>query len=1323
MTDPAPAPPVRLEPGQKQDRPLAEKEIHPYLVRLEVGEYVRVVAEQRGVDLALRLRAPSGDLIAEVDSPTGTRGAERVSEVATVAGDYRFDVVGNVGTSKGTYEIQIEQHQTATAADHQRVEGERVFLEGEKLRRDKKQEEAIKSYERALALWKEAGDLGGQAAAIYSIGWMKELLDRGEEAVKLCGQAADLFRQAGDTTGQAQALNRYGRLLGRLGRFEEARVPLEEAVRLFRAGTDPGGEAQALSNLASVHNRGGRFEQAVDAYRQLLTIWRQQGDRADEATTLHGLGVLYLEHGKLTEARDDFESALQIAEAIGDRSLTAVALNDLGDLDFRAERLSEARAQNEKALALFRDLKDRRNQAITLNSLGIVLLKAGDREGAQTRFSESLKLFQALGDAQGAAMVTVHMGRVALAQGDAHHALDLGKEALAGFEKLSDRRGLGIAHYVLAQALLKLGQPDQALHEAEASQSLAERLRAETASLDLRAFYFSTRQHYWELYIDILMQLDQLHPNQGFAEKAFEADERRRARSLLDALREVRSQARQDVDPALLREEDEVRRQLERATGPEEIDELLAHLDRVRTRMREASPHLARIESSETLSLAKIRERLLDTNTLLLVYSLGEERSLLWEVTPTTLKAYSLPGREPIETAAQSARDVLARRLRPESNLRRTALAVLADLVLKPVASDLPNYRRLLIVPDGALQRVPFAALPDPGPTSVAGRQPLLVEGHSIVYLPSASVGATLRNKRSAGPFHRPKPLIAVLADPVFDASDPRVHPGAAAPPPVSGDDLSRSMRDVGLAQLDRLLFTRREAESIQALWNRSGEVAPVFDFAANRDVLQDPSWLNAAILHFATHSLLDDRQPELSGLVFSRVGPDGAPRTDGFLRLLDIYGLNLKADLVVLSACETGAGKELRGEGLLGITRGFMSIGVPQLVVSLWKVEDQATAELMARFYRELFNGARPPEALQKAQISMLREPRWSDPALWAGFIFLGDYDRIPGGGVEARDAGGMEPVRSASGGGLPPPKVKPPRPKPKPPGGLKGVAVGPSGTSGIVLPSPVKFSAFTPAEIYPERWHTLLAYCLRDRSEREVDEDSARQLGTESGRYSQTKVFASQPIAPGSNVVIVPELAGCRFNPPQASFSWLEDWHRAEFRFQPVPGSPGFALENDLRGRLFFYVNHVLAADVFFYSRLTASPDSEPDKEEVRKAESRPYHSVFISYSHADAPVVEALEEAYATLGLSPLRDIRFLRPGEEWQPKLLEKIDEADVFQLFWSHRAKRSRWVKAEWQHALELERPFFIRPVYWEDPMPKPPKELANLHFHHLRLGQ
>jgi len=273
-----------------------------------------------------------------------------------------------------------------------------------------------------------------------------------------------------------------------------------------------------------------------------------------------------------------------------------------------------------------------------------------------------------------------------------------------------------------------------------------------------------------------------------------------------------------------------------------------------------------------------------------------------------------------------------------------------------------------------------------------------VVQGHLIVYLPSASVGATLQERRTGPLRQRSGPLVAILADPVFDASDPRVRQSGSSPPSKSDPtlgSLAYALPDFGITRLERLPFSREEALAIQELRHRSGDVLSVLDFTANRQVLDDERWRHAPILHFATHALMDDRQPELSGLVFSQVNPDGTPRTDGFLQLQEIAGLDLEADLVVLSACHTALGQNLRGEGLVGLTRGFMYAGASGVVASLWKVDDAITAELMKHFYTNLLqHGMGPSAALRAAQNEIRSRQEWSEPYYWAGFVFQGDYD-----------------------------------------------------------------------------------------------------------------------------------------------------------------------------------------------------------------------------------------------------------------------------------------------------------------------------------------
>jgi CHAT domain-containing protein len=262
------------------------------------------------------------------------------------------------------------------------------------------------------------------------------------------------------------------------------------------------------------------------------------------------------------------------------------------------------------------------------------------------------------------------------------------------------------------------------------------------------------------------------------------------------------------------------------------------------------------------------------------------------------------------------------------------------------------------------------------------------VVGHEIVTLPSLSVLPRLR--REGAGRRRPPGVIAVVADPVFDAMDPRVTPPAAGQPGggLPGGGLSGGQ----MARLDRLPFSRAEAQAILSVAPRQGTFAAL-DFAASRETVLGGRLARYRIVHFATHAVLNTENPALSGVMLSRVDSHGRPR-DGFLRLDDIYRLHLPADLVVLSACRTALGQEIRGEGLVGLTRGFFSAGARQVLVSLWPVEDRATAELMRRFYRELLGRGRPPAAaLREAQIAMWRDAGWRPPCYWAGFVLQGDW------------------------------------------------------------------------------------------------------------------------------------------------------------------------------------------------------------------------------------------------------------------------------------------------------------------------------------------
>jgi CHAT domain-containing protein len=422
------------------------------------------------------------------------------------------------------------------------------------------------------------------------------------------------------------------------------------------------------------------------------------------------------------------------------------------------------------------------------------------------------------------------------------------------------------------------------------------------------------------------------------------------------------------------------------------IDDLLTQLLAIEAELKAHSLRYAALTQPAPLGLTEIQTAVTDNETLLLEYSLGEDRSYLWAVTASSFSSYELPPRARIEAAARRCYELLTARNRfvkfetadeKRERVRQAdaeypnAAAALSEMLLGPVAAQL-GRKRLLVVPDGALEYLPFAALAVPRQASPF--VPLIVE-HEVTSIPSASTLAVLRQElQGRAPAEK---VVAVFADPVFDKADERFG------------DVSRNAGEHHVQEftaLPRLPYTRQEAEAILALAPATGRKAAL-GFDANRTAAMSEDLSKYRIIHFATHSFLDSMHPELSSIALSMLDRQGRPQ-NGYLRSHEIFNLKLGAELVVLSGCRTGLGKEVKGEGLYGMTRGFMYAGSKRVLVSLWDVQDQATARLMSDFYRGLLGPKRgsAAAALRAAQIAIWRDGRWQAPYYWAGFVLQGE-------------------------------------------------------------------------------------------------------------------------------------------------------------------------------------------------------------------------------------------------------------------------------------------------------------------------------------------
>ncbi len=867
---------------------------------------------------------------------------------------------------------------------------------------------ALEAFEAALALQRGLGDRYGEAVTLGNAGYA--LLSQGEtrEALPRFEAALALLRDLGETGLEASVLQNVGGAWDRLGEPQRAVEHYTRALGLLRARGERRVEAGLLANLAVAWRGLGELGKSLAHHEQALALFREMGDRRGEARTLNNLGHVYDRLGEPRRALVWYGQSLALRREVGDRLGEAITLNNLGRAHERLGERDPALGYYRQALALSREIGDRHEETTSLGLLGRAYAGAGDTARALDHLGQAVAGSRALGNRRGLATVLHRVGLVHAARGDAGQALASLTEALELHRALADRAGQAETLHALARVERRRGRLAEARTQADEALGLVESVRTKLGSPDLRASYLASQRGLFELSIDLRMEMERREPGRGHARAALEMSERARARSLLELLQEAGTDAFAGIDPELRERERSLRNRLnakatyqlellsgastagQRTAAERELAALLAEVDQVEAEIRRRSPRYAALTQPQPLDTAAI-QRLLDPETLLLEYALGDERSHLWAVDAGSVAAFELPGRQEIERAAREVyRQLRTLDVRPtpeEAEAAAAASRELSRMLLGPVAdrlAHLPGDRRLVVVADGALQYIPFAALPVPGAPGAG--EPLLVR-HEVVHLPSASVLAVQRRDLAARP--AAPGVVAVLADPVFQARDPRF---TAAPASAL---IAAAERGAPAAPLtfDRLPATRREAESIAAL-APAGKALTALDFRASRRTALSGDLGRYRIVHFATHGVINAETPELSGLVLSLFDERGEPQ-DGFLGLRDIYGLDLGADLVVLSGCETALGREVRGEGLAGLTRGFMYAGAARVMASLWRVEDRATAELMTRFYRSLLaDGLRPAAALRAAQLAVRAERRWRDPYHWAPFVLQGDWN-----------------------------------------------------------------------------------------------------------------------------------------------------------------------------------------------------------------------------------------------------------------------------------------------------------------------------------------
>jgi CHAT domain-containing protein/tetratricopeptide (TPR) repeat protein len=1014
-----------LTPGTSIPRELSPGQVHTYQLTLARGDFVRLTIKQQGIDVAAALLDPDGREVVAVDAMDDEFRPELVAAIADVSGTYTVTMRPATNrAAQGGYVVHLDPPRPASASDELLVAAERAFARGRKRRNVNDATtwpEALVDFNAARDRYRTLGDRSGEMKALIEIGVTENYLSR-PEALSAAEEAERIAREIDDRPAIARALRVLASVHALAGNLAAAASSVEQATDINRAIGNPAAEARSLSYTAVLYRRLGDVEKALELYERAIPLALATKDRALEATLLNNLGVAYVSLGEYERALVVYEKSLANARAASDSRRQSDALGNLGGLQRRFGNYAKARDLQLQALALDRKSSDAQSEAIHLNGLGLIYSQAGDYDKALDYHRAALGITRQLGDVSGQASSLNLAGRAMHRLARADEAVAALQEALSIHRRTRERPGERDVLSNLASVERDRGNLDEALRYLQRSVDLDEAMRAEITSPELRTTFAAAEQNKYELLIDVLQRKHRIDMSGGYDAVALEVSERARARALLDSLLDARVDLREGIEPALLERERSLQRHLNDAsaavsklfgsrgrdealaTAAAQVDRLTAEYQQVQSQIRRESPRYAAATQPQPWSAREIQRSVLDEATVLLEFALGEERSWLWAVTPHRVTSVELPSRQKIEAAARALyeRFTARQRRRSEGTVAYAARVAASDAGLRRAAAEMSRMllggiaeplngewrgKRLAIVPAGALEYLPFAALPVPD------RAPAipLIARHELVTIPSASVLGMLRRETS----HRAPAtgLLAIVADPVFDSTDPRIVSRHGRRGSLSA---SRGVSLEGLAIADegfsRLPFSRDEATAIASLAD-SRQVFRALDFTANRATVLGGGLRRYRFVHFATHGVVDSRRPALSGLILSLFDERGAPQ-NGYVRLHDIYNTRFDADLVVLSACQTALGKEVKGEGLVGLTRAFMYAGVPRVVASLWRVSDHATAELMKRFYREMLQRRlEPAAALRAAQRDLSRDPRWREPYYWAGFVLQGDW------------------------------------------------------------------------------------------------------------------------------------------------------------------------------------------------------------------------------------------------------------------------------------------------------------------------------------------
>ncbi|MGH9752826.1 MAG: tetratricopeptide repeat protein [Blastocatellia bacterium] len=941
-------------------------------------------------ELAQALNNQGARLYEQGDLPRALALHRLAHELAEQPGDRAgiaraLNSIGNVHWAQGDYARALDYFQKSLAlskalgdqigvANTLRNIGNIQYSQGDYA-------QALESFRGGLELSEKFGNKAGIARSLGSLGVVYDTQGDYAQALEYYSKCLKQFETIDDKSGIARTLGNIGIVHFELGDYTEALESHRQSLKLFEEKGDKAGSARTLHNIGNVYHSQGNYAQSLEYYQKSLIPREAMGDKPGIAKTLAGIGNIHFDQSNYTQALRYFQQSLAMSEAMGAKAGIAERLTSIGMVHHLQGDNARALGHFQQSLAMKESLGDKAGIAETLNWIGIVHRRQGAYAQALERFQKSLEMKEALGDKPGIAVALYNLGSVRYRQGDYAQALDFAERAATVARSIGESNTLWESLAMAGGAYQQLNKPVEARQALAEAITIVETLRAQVAGGESeQQRSFASKVAPYHAMVDLFTREGKLAEALTFAERA-------KARVLLDALQT----GRVNVTKAMTAHEQEQERkmngqlvalntQITRETARRKpvqarLTELKAQLQKARldfesfqTNLYAAHPDLrGQRGEAQPLRLEEAAALLPDAASALLDYVVTDDKTYLFVITKAA-------GKTDVEVSVYTARVKRDELNRQSEDFRRqlagrdlgfrAPAAKLYELLLKPAEAQLRGKTNLIIVPDDKLWDLPFQALLTEG-----GRY--LIETSAVSYAPSLTVLREMKRRRNQPKSTATPSALLALGNPT-----------------IGKETIERATLTLRDGKLDPLPEAEQEVKAIGRLYGAAR--SKVYVGAEAREDRAKAEAAQARILHFATHGMLNDASPMYSHLVLAQ----GDKNEDGLLEAWELMQLDLKADLAVLSACETARGRFGAGEGMIGLSWALFVAGVPSTVVSQWKVESAATRELMLGFHRQLRarNPAPKAEALRQAALTLMKNPETSHPFYWAGFVLVGD-------------------------------------------------------------------------------------------------------------------------------------------------------------------------------------------------------------------------------------------------------------------------------------------------------------------------------------------